>query len=80
MLRELMERELPLVKDGKGADGVEEALTVLLRYSTRTWSHRFMDKLYTGASPIGVIGEMVTAVLNTNVHVYSVSPLMTMFD
>ena len=39
-----------------------------------------MDKLYPGASPIGVISELVTALLNTNVHVFKVSPVIAITE
>lgn len=39
-----------------------------------------MDKLYAGTNPIGVISEMLLAVLNSNVHVYHVSPVLTLME
>lgn len=39
-----------------------------------------MDKLYAGTNPIGVISEMLLAVLNSNVHVYHVSPVFTLME
>lgn len=39
-----------------------------------------MDKLYAGSDPIGQIAEMVVAVLNTNVHVYHVSPVFSVME
>ena len=40
----------------------------------------FNDKLYYGSDPIGQIAEMVVAVLNTNAHVYHVSPVFTVME
>jgi glutamate decarboxylase len=39
-----------------------------------------MDKLYAGTNPIGVISELLIATLNSNVHVYHVSPVLTMME
>lgn len=39
-----------------------------------------MDKLYAGTNPIGVISELLLAVLNSNVHVYQVSPVLTLME
>ena len=67
----------------------------MLRYSVRTGHPRFMDKLYVGAEPIGtlvsaapptsltpcagMVSELLTAVLNTNMHVYQVAPVFTLY-
>ena len=50
-----------------------------LEMSVRTWSPRFMDKLYAGTRPISAIAEMIIGVLNTN-HVYHVSPVFTLME
>jgi glutamate decarboxylase len=39
-----------------------------------------MDKLYAGTNPIGVISELLLAVLNSNAHVYHVSPVLTLME
>ena len=39
-----------------------------------------MDKLYASSDPIGQIAELVVAVLNTNVHVYHVSPVFSVME
>lgn len=39
-----------------------------------------MDKLYAGTDPIGVAADLVLSVLNTNVHVYGVSPALTIIE
>lgn len=39
-----------------------------------------MDKLYAGTNPIGVISELLLAVLNSNAHVYQVSPVLTLME
>lgn len=45
-----------------------------------TWAQGFMDKLYASPSPPGVAAEMVLAALNTNLHVYGVSPALSVLE
>lgn len=51
-----------------------------LQFSVNSWNPRFMDKLYAGTNPIGVISELLIATLNSNVHVYHVSPVFTLME
>jgi glutamate decarboxylase len=51
-----------------------------LKFSVNSWNPRFMDKLYAGTNPIGVISELLIATLNPNAHVYHVSPVLTMME
>jgi len=55
-------------------------VTQTLQYSVNTFSPRFMDKLYAGSSPIGVLAELLLAGLNGNSHVYHVSPVFTLME
>ncbi|KAJ3334088.1 hypothetical protein HDU76_011612 [Blyttiomyces sp. JEL0837] len=66
-----------------GAKDLEEFMTIVkltLEHSVRTGSPRFLDKLYAGSEPIGQVSELITAILNTNVHVFSVSPVFTLME
>lgn len=45
-----------------------------------TWDPGFLDKLYASPDAAGVASELVLAVLNTNVHVYTVSPALTIIE
>lgn len=56
------------------------AISQILNYSVNTWDQGFMDKLYSSTNAVGVVAEMLLAVLNTNVHVYSVSPALTILE
>lgn len=51
-----------------------------LKYSVNTWNPRFMDKLYAGTNPIGVVSELLLAVLNSNSHVYHCSPVLSLME
>lgn len=72
----------PLLPDsaGHGKDGLLQAISHLLSHSVNTWDQGFLDKLYSAPSPVGLAAELLLATLNTNVHVYSVSPALTALE
>ncbi|KAJ3412833.1 hypothetical protein HDV05_000174 [Chytridiales sp. JEL 0842] len=79
-LRSLFPRNMQLPSDGVEMDELVEIINLTLQNSTRTGSPRFLDKLYAGTDPVGQISELLTSILNTNVHVYSVSPVFTLME
>ncbi|KAF2400007.1 glutamate decarboxylase-like protein-like protein 1 [Trichodelitschia bisporula] len=52
----------------------------ILTHSTNTWSPGFMDKLYGATNAVGVVSDLLLSVLNTNAHVYHVSPALTLLE
>ncbi|ORY58832.1 glutamate decarboxylase [Pseudomassariella vexata] len=66
--------------EGKGKDGLLETIQGILQYSVNTWDQGFLDKLYASTNAVGVISELLLSVLNTNVHVYQVSPALTIIE
>ncbi|RFU36224.1 hypothetical protein B7463_g142, partial [Scytalidium lignicola] len=77
-LVKLMNFELP--SDGKGKEGLIKTIDELLKYSVNTWDQGFLDKLYSSTNAVGVISEMILAVLNTNLHVFQVSPALSVIE
>ncbi|KAG5985356.1 hypothetical protein E4U55_004580 [Claviceps digitariae] len=71
---------LVLPSEGKGRDGLLQAIADVLKYSVNTWDQGFMDKLYASNNPVGVISDVLLSVLNTNLHVYQVSPALTVIE
>ncbi|ODA75965.1 hypothetical protein RJ55_08606 [Drechmeria coniospora] len=65
---------------GRGKDGLLDAIRRVLRYSVNTWDQGFLDKLYASNTPVGVISDLVLSVLNTNLHVFQVSPALTVIE
>ncbi|UNI25042.1 Glutamate decarboxylase [Purpureocillium takamizusanense] len=65
---------------GLGKEGLVDVVRDVLRYSVNTWDQGFMDKLTASTNAVGVVSEMVLGVLNTNVHVYHVSPALTIIE
>lgn len=77
-LARLMHLQVPEL--GQGSDGLLQAIDTTLRYSVNTWNKGFMDKLYASTDAPGLAAELVLATLNTNVHVYAVSPALTIIE
>ncbi|KAI9773949.1 MAG: hypothetical protein M1835_006097 [Candelina submexicana] len=77
-LVQLLNFDLPDI--GKGKEGLLESIKNLLQYSVNTWDLGFLDKLYASTNAVGVASELVLAVLNTNAHVYQVSPALTVIE
>ncbi|CAO3688914.1 unnamed protein product [Umbelopsis ramanniana] len=77
-LEKLVDFSLP--ENAGGVEGAFKSIKETLKYSVNGWNPRFMDKLYAGTNPIGVISELLIATLNSNVHVYHVSPVLTMME
>lgn len=79
-LGQLMKVDVTMPAVGRGAPGLLEVVEKVLKYSVNTWSEGFLDKLYGGTNAPGVAAELLLAVLNTNVHVYQVSPALTIIE
>ncbi|KAJ5095362.1 hypothetical protein NUU61_004718 [Penicillium alfredii] len=77
-LRDILQLEVP--ETGRQQDGLIEVLQKVLRYSVNTWHQGFLDKLYATTNAPGVAAELILATLNTNVHVYQVSPALTVIE
>ncbi|KAL4918551.1 hypothetical protein BDW62DRAFT_210396 [Aspergillus aurantiobrunneus] len=77
-LQDILQLNFP--QQGTGQDGLIEALRSVLRYSVNTWHQGFLDKLYASTNAPGVASELILAALNTNVHVYQVSPALSVIE
>ncbi|GME66936.1 unnamed protein product [[Candida] boidinii] len=52
----------------------------ILKNSVNTWHPGFMDKLYASTNPIGLLSDILLSTLNTNSHVFTVSPALTIIE
>ncbi|CAI7668167.1 unnamed protein product [Penicillium discolor] len=77
-LRDILQLEIP--EKGTKQEGLIEVLQKVLKYSVNTWHQGFLDKLYASTNAPGVAAELILATLNTNVHVYQVSPALTVIE
>ncbi|EGY20243.1 hypothetical protein VD0002_g5087 [Verticillium dahliae] len=66
--------------EGLGKDGLMSFLQKILQYSVNTWDQGFLDKLYASNTPVGVVADLILSVLNTNLHVYQVSPALSVIE
>lgn len=69
-LSSILNVQLP--NEGTGKEGMWNLIQQILQYSVNTWDQGFMDKLYSSTNPVGVVSELLLAVLNTNVIIPSV--------
>lgn len=72
--------QLEFPDSGRGADGLLRILEKILKYSVNTWHQGFLDKLYASTNAPGLAAELIIAALNTNVHVYQVSPALSVIE
>lgn len=77
-LAQLLDLKLP--DTSLGREGFLQMVEKILQYSVNTWDQGFMDKLCASTDAPGVASELVLAVLNTNLHVYHVSPALTIIE
>lgn len=79
-LSSLLKQFLSTASKPRGQDGFRSDVETILRYSVNTLSPGFMDKLYSAPVPPGIAADLILSVLNTNVHVYQVSPVLTLIE
>lgn len=77
-LTQLMDLNLP--EAGLAQDGFLKQVEQILQYSVNTWDRGFISKLYSSTDAPGLAAELVLATLNTNVHVFEVSPALTLIE
>ncbi|KAH3666402.1 hypothetical protein WICMUC_005670 [Wickerhamomyces mucosus] len=79
--QELAKRiKLDIPEKGYGQEGVYGIFENVLKNSVVTWHPGFLDKLYASTNPIGIISDLLLSLLNTNSHVYTVSPILTLIE
>ncbi|EMD00277.1 hypothetical protein BAUCODRAFT_63868 [Baudoinia panamericana UAMH 10762] len=77
-LQQLLNVDLPV--EGQGKAGLLRTVEEVLHYSVNTWDQGFMDKLYSSITPVGLASDLLLSALNTNLHVYQVSPALTVIE
>ncbi|KAF2157795.1 PLP-dependent transferase [Myriangium duriaei CBS 260.36] len=77
-LASLFQLDLPSAPGGR--DALLATVRDVLAYSVNTWDQGFLDKLYGATNAPGLAAEVLLAALNTNVHVYAVSPALTLVE
>lgn len=73
-----LKTELPF--EGSGPKGLFEEVDQILENSVVTWHEGFLDKLYASNNPVGVASDLLLSILNTNSHVFTVSPAISVIE
>lgn len=79
-LEHLLRDFLSETEHGDSSKDFQQRVQTLLRYSVNTSHPGFLDKLYAAPLPPGVVGDLLLGVLNTNLHIYQVSPVLTLVE
>ncbi|KAH3906459.1 hypothetical protein HBH56_204250 [Parastagonospora nodorum] len=79
-LESILQKELEIGNDAGGKEGLMTLVETILKYSVNTWDQGFLDKLYASTNAVGLASELLLATLNTNAHVYQVSPVLTLIE
>lgn len=79
-LQNALVKSLEIKESGSGAEGLQTSLEAILKYSVNPSSPGFLDKLYSAPLPPGILAEWLLSVLNANLHVYHVSPALTLVE
>ncbi|KAF3251357.1 hypothetical protein TWF192_004853 [Orbilia oligospora] len=79
-LTDILSSTLSLPLKPAGRSGILSTLESILKYSVNTSAPGFLDKLYSAPVAPGVAADLILSVLNTNLHVYQVSPVLTLIE
>jgi len=74
------EIDLKIGTEGVGFTAILAELQKTLDYSVRTGHVRFFNQLWAGTDKAAVIGEWLTAVMNSSMYTYEVSPVFTLME
>jgi len=72
--------ELSLPTRGRPVESLERDMRAILDYSVRTGHPRFMNQLFGGISPPAVVGEWLSALINTSMYTYEAAPVATLME
>ncbi|ESO96424.1 hypothetical protein LOTGIDRAFT_115956, partial [Lottia gigantea] len=79
-LREMMDHCLDIDENPRDLEQILSDCKETLKYCVKTGHPRFFNQLSTGLDIIGVTGEWLTAVSNTNMFTYEVAPVFTLME
>ena len=61
-------------------ENLEQILEKVLKYSPNIWSPHHLNYLYSSPDPVGLIGDWLVSLLNSNVHAYEASPVFALAE
>lgn len=79
---EALRQRLHLERQGKGHDWDEifAWVDLYLTYAVKTGHPGYVNRMWAGANPPSIIGEMVTAVTNTSACTFETAPVSTLME
>ena len=77
-LRALLNVSLPSL--GRPLTELMTDVEAVLRYSVRTGHPRFFNQLFGGSDPAAILGEWITALVNTSMYTYEAAPVATVME
>ena len=77
---EQLNKVLDLNIGEQGVEDMSDLIDKIFENSVNTTSPGFMDKLYSSPSPPGLAADLMLSILNTNSHVFTVSPALTVVE
>ncbi len=78
---ELRERlDLSLPRDGRPLADLVSDMEQVLAWSVRTGHPRFLNQLFGGYDPAAILGEWITALVNTSMYTYEAAPVATLME
>ena len=79
MLRNKLADLLGLGDDRYGKD-LTDIFSHIIKYTPNVWSPNYLNYLYSSPDPVGLLGDWLVSLLNTNVHAYEASPVLTLVE
>lgn len=71
---------LELPEEGQPLAALLADAEATLRYSARTGHPRFFNQLFSGYDPGAILGEWISALLDTSMYTYEVAPVATLVE
>lgn len=65
---------------GTGTDALHEILTLAARFTPDVHSPTYLGYFYSAPDPVGLMGDWLISLLNTNVHAYEASPFFSLAE
>jgi len=72
--------DLWIATEGTSLEWLLETIQWVIENSVATQHPRFFNQLYAWADPVWIVWELLTAVLNTSMASYEISPLFTLME
>lgn len=71
---------LALKAEGRPLEDLLTDMEQVLTYSVRTGHPRFLNQLFGGWDPAAILGEWITALINTSMYTYEAAPVATLME